>query len=227
MLPTWQLILRIAVGAGLGGIIGLERDIHGRPVGFRTHMIVAMAAATFMVVSGHFVYFQHYTDADHVTIDTSRIAASVVTGIGFLAGGAIFRIGATVQGLTTAAALWLVTSIGLCAGSGMYAIAVAVTAMGLLALAVLRFFEGKHARGFRRAVWLELSGDVVGVQHLVAKLAEAGVSVSEFDYAKSIAENKVQVSFETRVRSAHELQELIQKVEQEPGVLQIKVGMPK
>src|SRR4051812_18441716 len=87
----WELVLRIFVGAVLGGVIGYERDLHGRPAGLRTHAMVALASATFMVVSTHFVYFQHYVPGATVTVDASRIAASVVSGIGFLAGGAIFR----------------------------------------------------------------------------------------------------------------------------------------
>jgi uncharacterized membrane protein YhiD involved in acid resistance len=106
-----ELVLRIAVGTALGGVIGYERDIHGRPAGLRTHAVVALASATFMVVSTHMVYFQHYKAGDLVEVDGSRIAASVVSGIGFLAGGAILRNGATVQGLTTAAGLWLVAAI--------------------------------------------------------------------------------------------------------------------
>src|SRR5689334_12410780 len=134
MLSHIELITRIAVGAGLGGIIGYERDRHGRQVGLRTHLIVAMAAATFMVVSNHFVYYQHYEGMHGIEVDTSRIAASVVSGIGFLAGGAILKTGVTIQGLTTAAGLWLVTAIGLCAGGGMFVESVAVTIMGLAAL---------------------------------------------------------------------------------------------
>ena len=80
----WGLLLRILVGAALGGIIGYERHIHGRPAGLRTHFIVALASATFMVVSTNFVYLQHYGHDDLVTVDPSRIAASVVTGVGFL-----------------------------------------------------------------------------------------------------------------------------------------------
>jgi putative Mg2+ transporter-C (MgtC) family protein len=100
-----ELLLRILVGTLLSGVIGYERDIHGRPAGLRTHAIVGLAAATFMVVSTQFVYFQHYSRDDLVTVDTSRIAASVVTGVGFLGGGAILRTGITIQGLTTAASL--------------------------------------------------------------------------------------------------------------------------
>src|SRR5690348_13731439 len=129
MLSHAVLIGRIVGGAALGGVIGYERRRHGRPAGPRTHLIVAMAAATFMVVSAQFVYLQGYGKEDLVSVDASRIAASVVSGIGFLAGGAILRSGPTVQGLTTAAGLWLVTAIGLSTGSGMYVEAVVVTGL--------------------------------------------------------------------------------------------------
>src|SRR5277367_5974718 len=100
MISHAELVGRIAFGACLGGVIGYERDRHGRPVGLRTHLIVAMTAATFMVISSQFVYWQHYGKDDLVEVDASRIAASVVSGIGFLAGGSILRSGINVQGLT-------------------------------------------------------------------------------------------------------------------------------
>src|SRR5271155_1476802 len=141
MMSHGEMLLRIGAGAVLGGGIGYERDRHRRPVGLRTHLIVAMAAATFMVISSQFVYWQHYGKDDFVEVDTSRIGASVVSGIGFLAGGSILRSGVTVQGITTAAGLWLVTAIGMCAGAGMYVEGVVVTAFGLVTLTVLRRFE--------------------------------------------------------------------------------------
>jgi putative Mg2+ transporter-C (MgtC) family protein len=107
------------VGTVLGAIIGYERDVHGRPAGLRTHLIVALASTTFMLISTHFVYFQHYAKEDLVAVDTSRIAASVVTVVGCLGGGAILRTGINVQGLTTAAGLWLVAAIGLSAISSL------------------------------------------------------------------------------------------------------------
>jgi len=98
-----EFLVRLIVGTLLGAVIGYERHVHGRPAGLRTHLLVALASTTFMLVSTHFVYFQHYAKEDLVAVDTSRIAASVVTGVGFLGGGAILRTGITVQGLTTAA----------------------------------------------------------------------------------------------------------------------------
>ncbi|MEO8798808.1 MAG: MgtC/SapB family protein, partial [Polyangiaceae bacterium] len=134
MISHLVMLERIVVGSGLGGVIGYERDRHQRPVGLRTHAIVAMASATFMIVSTQMVYFQNYHEGDFVEVDSSRIAASVVSGIGFLAGGSILRSGATVQGITTAAALWLVTAIGLASGGGMFIEAAFTTGLGVAAL---------------------------------------------------------------------------------------------
>jgi putative Mg2+ transporter-C (MgtC) family protein len=97
------LLLRVLIGTALGAVIGYERHIHGRPAGLRTHLIVALASATFMVVSTNVVYFQHYGRDDLIAVDPSRIVASVVTGVGFLGGGAILRTGINVQGLTAVA----------------------------------------------------------------------------------------------------------------------------
>jgi len=98
-----------------------------RPAGLRTHAVVALASATFMVVSTHMAYYQHYKAGELVEVDGSRIAASVVSGIGFLAGGAILRNGITVQGLTTAAGLCWCRPLGCAPVGGMYIESVAAT----------------------------------------------------------------------------------------------------
>ncbi|HEY0252743.1 MAG TPA: MgtC/SapB family protein [Kofleriaceae bacterium] len=165
-----ELVLRIVVGTGLGAVIGYERDIHGRPAGLRTHAMVALASATFMVVSTHMVYFQNYKAGDFAEVDGSRIAASVVSGIGFLAGGAILRTGFNVQGLTTAAGLWLVAAIGLCAGGGMYVESVAATIIGIATLMMLRRFEAKDKDVVRRRLHLTVSADGPPIDSLLDKL---------------------------------------------------------
>jgi len=113
------MLLRLGASLLLGAAIGYEREHAGRPAGLRTHLLVSLASATFMIVSTQFVFFQQYGKDDLITVDTSRIAAAVVTGVGFLGAGAILRTGIGVQGLTTAASLWMVASIGLAAGGGM------------------------------------------------------------------------------------------------------------
>ena len=169
----WFLLGRIATATFLGGLIGYERDRHGRPAGLRTHMIVALASATFMAVSTYFVEYQNYPPHSLVDVDVSRIAASIVTGIGFLGGGAIMRTGVSVQGLTTAAGLWLVGAIGMSAGGGMYVVAVFATILGLLALGVMRRFEDKQGAltACHLEIVLEQDGEWTEVE---GRLARAG-----------------------------------------------------
>ncbi len=194
----WELLIRVAVGTALGGMIGYERDIHGRPAGLRTHLIVALASNTFMVVSTHFVHFQHYAKEDLVAVDPSRIAAAVVSGIGFLAGGAILRTGLTVQGLTTAAGLWLVAAIGLSAGAGMYAVSVMGTVLGLTALSLLRRFEHKNDDVLRRKISLVLGGDAPSLSAIFSALNRGGAIVSPAEYERQIDAKLVHVTFQAR-----------------------------
>ncbi len=185
-ISSLELLLRIFVAAFLGGVIGYERDLHGRPVGLRTHVLVAMGSATFMVVSAHFAFLQGYEDGHYVEVDTSRIAASVVSGIGFLAGGSILRTGSTIQGLTTAAGLWVVTSIGLAAGSGMYVVAGAVTGSSVLALTVLRRFEDK---------------DIAIVQHRISLVASRELELTTItDRLKTLGAIVSNVEIERRTK---------------------------
>lgn len=218
----WHLLLRIGIGSLLGGVIGYERDRHGRPAGLRTHMIVALASATFMVISTHFVYLQHYGKNDLVEVDASRIAASIVTGMGFLAGGAIMRTGLSVQGLTTAAALWLVGAIGMAAGAGMYAIAVFVTIIGVLALTVLRVFEDKDDRMSRRRILLVLGVDG-SVSEISNKLGEIGATVSAVEYDRHVADKTLAVTLDVRFPHTVRIDRLLEEIEAQRDVRRVKL----
>jgi putative Mg2+ transporter-C (MgtC) family protein len=227
MVSHFELIARIAAGASLGAIIGYERHRHGRPAGLRTHLLVAMGAATFMVISTQFVYYQHYGRDDLVNVDGSRIAASVVSGIGFLAGGSILRSGVTVQGLTTAAGLWLVTAIGLCAGAGMYVEAGAVTVFGMLALTTLRRFENKDDKHVRRRIALVLGEESPGVSAIVTALNDLGATVSDVDYERRLDDKKrVAVTLDVRLPMRVGMPALIERLESQPGIRRVHVQMP-
>lgn len=226
MISHAEMLTRIAVGAAFGGIIGYERDKHRRPVGLRTHLIVAMAAATFMVVSSQFVYFQHYGKDDLVVVDTSRIAASVVTGIGFLAGGAILRIGANIHGLTTAAGLWLVTAIGMCSGAGMYVEGGTVTALGMVALTVLRRLEDKKDDVVRRRVSIVLGPGEAGIDDVIAALQALGSAVADIEYETRIdaPRKRAIVTFEVEIARTMAVGTLIGAIEKVPNVRRVQVG---
>ena len=135
----WNLIVRILVAATFGGILGLERDMHGRGAGLRTHLLVSAGAALFMILSTHVATFGVVVGIDFSKVtDPGRIAAQIVTGIGFLGAGVIIREGFSVRGLTTAACLWVTAAIGMASGAGMYLVATITTALALFSLVLLR-----------------------------------------------------------------------------------------
>lgn len=215
------MILRIAAGTALGGVIGYERDRHRRPVGLRTHMIVALAAATFMILSAFFKEFQGYTPDDGIEVDASRIAASVVSGIGFLAGGAILRTGLSVQGLTTAAGLWLVTAIGMTAGAGMYLIAVTVTAMGMFVLTLMRRLEDRIGDSVRHRIEVTLAG---APEPLFAVFAELGAKVEHLDYERFVEDGTVSLSFDLMVPISLQLSRVVSAIERVEGLRRLRVA---
>ncbi len=129
-------LLRVAVAAALGGAIGLERELDEKAAGLRTHMLVSVGSALFTLVGAY-----GFGDFPRGTVDPSRIAAQIVTGIGFLGAGVIFRQGFTIRGLTTAASLWLVAAIGMAAGAGFWKGAVIATGAGIIGLRPLEWLK--------------------------------------------------------------------------------------
>ena len=127
-----DFFLRILVAALLGGLIGLEREYRAKVAGFRTHFLVAMGAALFMILSAH--GFEGALTSENHRLDVSRIAAQVVSGIGFIGAGTIIFQRHAVRGLTTAAGLWVTAAIGMAAGAGMYLLAIETTALVLIGL---------------------------------------------------------------------------------------------
>jgi putative Mg2+ transporter-C (MgtC) family protein len=133
-----EVLLRVVLAGVLGGAIGVEREIREREAGLRTHLLVAVGAALFTLVSAYGWHDFHFSNQSGVTYDPTRIAAQIVTGIGFLGAGAIIRQGLSVRGLTTAASLWVVAAIGIAAGAGYYTGAVITTDVVLVSLRPLR-----------------------------------------------------------------------------------------
>ena len=138
-----EFILRIFVAALLGGIIGLEREYRAKEAGFRTHFLVALGSALFMIVSAY--GFEGAMLTPEHRWDVSRVASQVVSGIGFIGAGTIIfhKIENVVRGLTTAAGLWVTAAIGLACGGGMYVLSIASTFLVLVGLEAFNFFLHK------------------------------------------------------------------------------------
>ncbi|MEO8246267.1 MAG: MgtC/SapB family protein [Chloroflexota bacterium] len=135
-----ELTLRLVAALVLGGIIGWERELQRMPAGFRTHALVSLGAAIFTVVSAY--------GLTGPQSDPTRIAAQIVSGVGFLGGGAILHHGGTVRGLTTAASLWAVAAVGMAAGAGLMIMAVVSTILVIVGLEVFDRFERSLKRRF-------------------------------------------------------------------------------
>jgi len=135
-------IIRILVAALLGGAIGLEREYRAKDAGFRTHFLVALGSALFMVLSqyGFGEVLDHFADNPNVRLDVSRVAAQIVTGIGFIGAGTIIFQKRTVHGLTTAAGVWVAAAIGMACGASMYILACVSTALVLLGMESMNIF---------------------------------------------------------------------------------------
>jgi putative Mg2+ transporter-C (MgtC) family protein len=179
---SWQeAFVRIALAALLGGVIGVEREIREREAGLRTHMLVAVGSALFTLTSAYgFRDFLVHGGAV-VRADPSRIAAQIVTGIGFLGAGAIIRHGLAVRGLTTAATLWVVAAIGLASGAGYYSAALMTTAVVVFSLWPLRIvarrlLERPHEH--RLAVELAPGGSASSVLDALERL---GITIESFE----------------------------------------------
>lgn len=141
MIPWWETLVRLLLAVALGGVIGFERESVDKPAGFRTHILVCLGAALFALVSREGFFGSG--------ADPSRVASNIVVGIGFLGAGTIWRTGATVQGLTTAASLWSVAAIGTATGIGYYSGAVGATA---ITVGVLTLMKGLEQRFPRRGI---------------------------------------------------------------------------
>lgn len=135
-------LAKLLLAAFLGGMIGLEREIHGRPAGFRTHLLVSLGSCLFVITSIQFyTLFGNFSGSQPVGVDPGRVAAQVVTGIGFLGAGAIIREKFSVRGLTTAACLWVAAAIGLACGTGLFGLSLTVTMISLASLLFLKRVE--------------------------------------------------------------------------------------
>jgi putative Mg2+ transporter-C (MgtC) family protein len=180
-----DLALRLLVAALLGGAIGIERELHERRAGLRTHMLVSLGAALFTVSSAY--AWGGFQLTAGVAFDPSRIAAGIVAGIGFIGAGAIIRQGVFVRGLTTAASLWVAAAIGLAAGLGYFTAAVVTTMIVLVSLGPLRWLAGLLFLRFkleeaRVVVELRPEEEAPG---LLAQLEQAGASVDAVEIDES------------------------------------------
>ncbi len=135
------IIVRLLAALAIGGAIGLERSLHGRPAGFRTHALVCLASALLMLVTVYQLHWMKEVPLDTIRADPTRMAQGIMTGIGFLGAGVIFKEGLNVRGLTTAASIWITAAIGILVGIGFYVPALIGAVLTLVVLSLFRLIE--------------------------------------------------------------------------------------
>ncbi len=188
-----DITLRLLIAMLLGGVIGIEREYRSKEAGFRTHFLVALGSALFCIVSQYGFGFD--------LKDSSRVAAQVVSGIGFLGAGTIIFQKNVVRGLTTAAGLWVTAAIGLACGSGMFAAAAIATALIIVGLEVLILFIPHIGRTVVELSFSTTSEE--SIKQVVNKLKKAGIRITSFKLRKQISAqgNKIyRVDLELRVK---------------------------
>jgi putative Mg2+ transporter-C (MgtC) family protein len=218
-----ELLLRLAASALLGGAIGFERERREQPAGLRTHLLVALASATFMIVSTQFEFYQRYLNDGVIRADVGRIASNVVVGIGFLGGGAILHSGLQIKGLTTAASLWLVAALGLASGAGMFVLALLTAAISLFALVGLRYLERRYKHTRHLVVRVDLDGALLARTEIEKALAAVGVEVKEPAYFRDKIRNRSGVTFEVSLPRQDLEDQLLPILENLPSVRTISV----
>jgi len=205
--------LRLVAAAALGAGLGLEREVHGHPAGMRTHLLVSLGSAIFTVLS---IYGFPKT-ADAVAADPSRIAAQVVTGIGFLGAGAIAKYGPSIRGLTTAGSLWVVASIGIAAGAGAYFVAIAGTFIALTALWPLHILVQKLQLAGGKTLRIHLHMRKLNTFSEVSKvLLTHRVDVRSVQSQKSKSGQEMEL--EVRIASSKVQAALLAELEEIPGI---------
>jgi len=225
MIGDQELLLRLVIAALLGSIIGIERERLAWVAGLRTHMLVSVGSALMMIVSAY--GFSDVIGQNHVVLDPSRIAAQVVSGIGFLGAGTILLRQDTIRGLTTAASLWTVAGIGLAVGGGMYVAAIGSTVLIFLILAGIKPLERRFWTHSRQAHMVSVVYDrnISGVVETVeAALREMPLTVQTLTLlpGQHDDEQEMQVLL-TRIPQS-ELVAVTQRVAAIPGVRKVMLG---
>ncbi|NLN70654.1 MAG: MgtC/SapB family protein [Chloroflexi bacterium] len=221
MVSQTQIFLRLLVGAVLGGVIGFERELHDQPAGLRTHMILVIGATLAMVLS---VNLGHIYGLEGAYFDPARLAAQVISGIGFLGAGAILRYGYTVRGLTTATSLWTMAIVGLTVGAGYYLVGVLATLLMLFTLSLVNVIANRFVRiEVSHHILIEADYRKDLVKTIKKTIKKTSNNLVSFKMQKNVTNTRLRVQVVMRMSSDESLDELIDQLFDLDGVRNIKV----
>ena len=216
MISEVQIILRLLAAAGFGAIIGLERERDNQPAGLRTHMILVIGSTLAMCLSINLA-----VSGDG---DPARLAAQVISGIGFLGAGAILRYGFNVKGLTTATTLWSMAIVGLAVGYGYYLIGLVTTVLMLLTLTLINILEKKFIRTSVARTFIvqavDRPGIVKDIRKVISRLSE---KIITFTIQKNIKSKRLRISIAAHVKVGEKMENLTEAISAIEGVRALKI----
>ena len=218
---TWQsALIRILVSFAIGAIVGIERETHNQPAGLRTHILISIGSTIAMLVS---IYIpQTFTQFQNG--DPGRIAAQVVSGIGFLGAGAILKFGGNVKGLTTAASIWAMAALGLAVGAGMYLIGFIGLSVILFALVVMDIFEKKiFKERTPRKIEIVVRKKNSNIAAFVKELKDLNIKVVSTGFERNVNEANDKITFFVEILRKFDVQKISEALETQPGVMSIAV----
>ena len=199
----FDIALTLGSALAAGSLIGLERSYHGRPAGFRTHALVSLSSALLMLVAVYQWRWFGGTPVEAVRIDPTRMAQGIMTGIGFLGAGVIFKEGLTVRGLTTAASIWVTAALGILFGVGFYFPAILGTIATLGVLACFRWLEASMpTQSFSLFTIRFARGKIVAEEDLRTLIREHGFSIPSLSYR--LVEGGTMFEYQTMIRRTQE-----------------------
>lgn len=224
MVDNIELVIRLVLASLLGGIIGLEREIHGREAGIRTYLLVAVGSALIMLVSEYLFLKYRFETATVIRVDPGRIAAQAITGIGFLGAGVILRYQNSIRGLTTAACMWVACGIGLAVGAGHYLAGTAVSALTVVALTGLTRFEKRLNRDWYRDLVVLSEDRENRIEQIEMVIKNYQAKITGFNIKKDFQKKEILMSLRLRVRSSRPFyREILSDVAALDGIKEIEL----
>lgn len=222
MLNAWVVLFRLVLAAVLSGVIGFEREYHGRAAGFRTHILLCVGSTLVMLTSMHI--FDVYSS--RVAVDPARIAAGVITGIGFLGAGTIMHSRSSVRGLTTAASLWVVAGLGLAVGSGLY-FGAAVTAV-LTIITLFLFSRLEHVmirKDWYRTMYIEAKEGTDRLKAIRQALTPFGVEITDFEADRTEDGSNMILRLGLKLQNTRRADQILSDIGNVDGVKYVKWEM--
>ena len=221
MIPPEQVLLRLAVAAGLGSIVGMERERVESSAGLRTHALVCLGSALGMIVSSY--GFADVLGTPSVSFDPSRVAAQVISGIGFLGAGVIIFRREIIRGLTTAASIWVVAAVGLAVGGGLFVAALLTSLLCLAILAVMKPLERRFNASRRRiVVALVIDRRRIAAHEIESMLAAKGLPVDRLEIRLGGDPGKDKIEFMLRSPASTEIFAALEHLADEPGIREVR-----